>query len=196
MGINDIIKLVTKRINGGESLNDAAKLYDSAKALADAIDSHNRANEVDDMNTNPMIQALEDQFGKNSAKLLTIENYEKLKGLRFGGEYQVKSAHESMGNYTFMVQNLSRPSPQNEELFRLRRVPEVKGFRMYRLTLQNRRNFITLPIKIIQNPSLLLQEMYELTLKESNPIPPLQQSKSGMTQPLKDLHKKIQKKNG
>lgn len=162
MGIDDIIKLVTKRINGGESLNDAAKLYDSAKALADSIEKQNKVN--------PIIQGLEEQFDDNSAKLLTIQNYEKLKGLRFGGEYQVKSAHESMGNYTFMVQNLRRPSPQNEELFRLRRVPEVKGFRMYRLTLQNRRNFVTLPIKAIQNPALLLQEMYELTLKESNPF--------------------------
>jgi hypothetical protein len=117
-----------------------------------------------------MIQALEEQFGKNSAKLLTIQNYEKLKGLRFGGEFEVKLAHESMGNYTFIVQNLRRPSPQNEELFRLRRVPEVKDLRLYRLSLQNRRNFITLPRKIIENPALLLQEMYELTLKESNPF--------------------------
>jgi len=181
----EMLDEVSRRINGGGiQLSDKAKAYIKEKIG------------LKDMNTNPMIQALEEQFGENSAKLLTIQNYEKLKGLRFGGEYQVKSAHESMGNYTFMVQNLRRPSPQNEELFRLRRVPEVKGFRMYRLSLQNRRNFITLPIKIIQNPALLLQEMYELTLKESTPIPPLQQSKSFMTQPLKDLHKKIQKKNG
>ena len=158
MGINDIIKEVTKRINGGgKSLSDYAKAYDKAKQV------------IDNMNVNPMIQALEDQFGKNSAKLLTIQNYEKLKGLRFGGEYEVKSAHESMGNYTFIVQNLRRPSPQNEELFRLRRVPEVKDLKLYRLSLQNK-GFITLPRKIIQNPALLLQEMYELTLKESVPF--------------------------
>jgi hypothetical protein len=51
----------------------------------------------------------------------------------------------------------------NEELlYRLRREPEVKGFRMYKLSLQNRRNFVTLPLKAIQNPSHLLKEMYEL----------------------------------
>ncbi len=158
MGINDIITVLTKRINGGgKSLSDYAKAYDKAKQV------------VDNMNTNPMIQALEEQFGENSAKLLTIQNYEKLKGLRFGGEYQVKSAHESMGNYTFIVQNLRRPSQQNEELFRLRRVPEVKDLKLYRLSLQNK-GFITLPRMIIQNPALLLQEMYALVLGESNPF--------------------------
>ena len=158
MKIDDIINAVTKRINGGgKSLSDYAKLYDKAKQV------------VDDMNTNPMIQALEEQFGENSAKLLTIQNYEKLKGLRFGGEFEVKLAHESMGNYTFIVQNLRRPSPQNEELFRLRRVPEVKDLKLYRLSLQNKA-FITLPRMIIQNPALLLQEMYALTLGESNPF--------------------------
>ncbi len=158
MGINDIITVLTKRINGGgKSLSDYAKAYDKAKQV------------VDNMNTNPMIQALEEQFGENSAKLLTIQNYEKLKGLRFGGEYQVKSAYESMGNYTFMVENLRRPSPQNEELFRLRRVPEVKDLKLYRLSLQNK-GFITLPRMIIQNPALLLQEMYALVLGESNPF--------------------------
>ena len=149
---------VSRRINGGGiQLSDKAKAYIKEKIG------------VNDMNVNPMIQALEDQFGENSAKLLTIQNYEKLKGLRFGGEFEVKSAHESMGNYTFMVQNLRRPSPQNEELFRLRRVPEVKDLKLYRLSLQNK-SFITLPRMIIQNPALLLQEMYELTLKESNPF--------------------------
>ncbi len=158
MGINDIITVLTKRINGGgKSLSDYAKAYDKAKQV------------VDNMNTNPMIQALEEQFGENSAKLLTIQNYEKLKGLRFGGEYEVKSAHESMGNYTFIVQNLRRPSQQNEELFRLRRVPEVKDLKLYRLSLQNK-GFITLPRMIIQNPALLLQEMYALVLGESNPF--------------------------
>ena len=89
MGIDDIIKTVARRINGGgKSLSDYAKAYDKAKQV------------VDNMNTNPMIQALQDQFGENAAKLLTIENYGKLKGLRFGGEYKVHSAHESMGNYT------------------------------------------------------------------------------------------------
>jgi len=157
--VDDIIKEVARRINGGGiQLSDRAKEYIKEKIG------------LNDMNTNPMIQALEEQFGENSAKLLTIQNYEKLKGLRFGGEYQVKSAHESMGNYTFMVENLKRSFPQNEELFRLRRVPEVKDLRLYRLSLQNRRNFITLPRKIIENPALLLQEMYELTLKESNPF--------------------------
>ena len=159
MRVDDIIKEVARRINGGGiQLSDRAKEYIKEKIG------------LNDMNTNPMIQALEEQFGENSAKLLTIQNYEKLKGLRFGGEYQVKSAHESMGNYTFMVENLKRSFPQNEELFRLRRVPEVKDLRLYRLSLQNRRNFITLPRKIIENPALLLQEMYELTLKESNPF--------------------------
>ena len=158
MKIDDIINAVTKRVNGGGiQLSDRAKAYIKEKIG------------LKDMNVNPMIQALEDQFGENSAKLLTIQNYEKLKGLRFGGEYQVKSAHESMGNYTFMVQNLRRPSPQNEELFRLRRVPEVKDLKLYRLSLQNK-GFITLPRKIIQNPALLLQEMYALTLGESNPF--------------------------
>jgi hypothetical protein len=158
MGINDIVKEVTKRINGGgKSLSDYAKAYDKAKQV------------VDDMNVNPMIQALEEQFGENSAKLLTIRNYEKLKGLRFGGEFEVKSAHESMGNYTFIVQNLRRPSPQNEELFRLRRVPEVKDLKLYRLSLQNK-GFITLPRKIIQTPDLLLNEMFALVLEESVPF--------------------------
>jgi hypothetical protein len=170
MGIDDIIKLVTKRINGGESLNDAAKLYDSAKELQNQINEHNKAKSiVDTMNVNPIIEALNEQFGENSAKLLTIQNFEKLKGLRFGGEYEVKLAHESIGNYTFIVQNLRRPGPQNEELFRLRRVPEVKDLRLYRLTLQNK-DFTVLPRKIIETPALLLQEMYELTLKESNPF--------------------------
>jgi hypothetical protein len=154
----EMLDEVRRRINGGGiQLSDKAKAYIKEKIG------------VNDMNVNPMIQALEDQFGENSAKLLTIQNYEKLKGLRFGGEYQVKSAHESMGNYTFMVQNLRRPSPQNEELFRLRRVPEVKDLKLYRLSLQNK-SFITLPRKIIQNPALLLQEMYALTLGESNPF--------------------------
>jgi predicted chitinase len=157
--VDDIIKEVARRINGGGiQLSDRAKEYIKEKIG------------LNDMNTNPMIQALEEQFGENSAKLLTIQNYEKLKGLRFGGEYQVKSAHESMGNYTFMVENLKRSFPQNEELFRLRRVPEVKDLRLYRLSLQNRRNFITLPRKIIENPALLLQEMYALVLGESNPF--------------------------
>ena len=159
MRVDDIIKEVARRINGGGiQLSDRAKEYIKEKIG------------LNDMNTNPMIQALEEQFGENSAKLLTIQNYEKLKGLRFGGEYQVKSAHESMGNYTFMVENLKRSFPQNEELFRLRRVPEVKDLRLYRLSLQNRRNFITLPRKIIENPALLLQEMYALVLGESNPF--------------------------
>ena len=106
----DIIKAVAKRINGGGTpLSHMAKLWDAVKALTDEVNSHDRAKALTDaidkeiMNTNPMIQALEEQFGKNSAKLLTIENYEKLKGLRFGGEYKVHSAHESMGNYTFIV---------------------------------------------------------------------------------------------
>jgi hypothetical protein len=154
----EMLDEVSRRINGGGiQLSDRAKEYIKEKIG------------LNDMNTNPMIQALEEQFGENSAKLLTIQNYEKLKGLRFGGEYQVKSAHESMGNYTFMVQNLRRPSPQNEELFRLRRVPEVKDLKLYRLSLQNK-GFITLPRVIIQNPALLLQEMYALTLGESNPF--------------------------
>jgi hypothetical protein len=171
MKVSDIITEISKRINGGgKSLLDYSKLYDTAKELQNQINEHNKAKSiVDTMNVNPMIQALEEQFGENSAKLLTIQNYEKLKGLRFGGEYEVKSAYESMGNYTFMVQNLRRPSPQNEELFRLRRVPEVKDLKLYRLSLQNK-GFITLPRKIIQNPALLLREMYELTLKESNPF--------------------------
>jgi hypothetical protein len=46
MGVNDIIDEVRRRINGGESLNDAAKLYDSAKALVDAIDKHNNVNPI------------------------------------------------------------------------------------------------------------------------------------------------------
>jgi hypothetical protein len=163
MALSDIIKLVTKRINGGTSLNDAAKLYDSAQALSDAIDK-----EI--MNTNPMIQALEEQFGENAAKLLTIENYEKLKGLRFGGEYKVHSAHESMGNYTFMVESWVHPgTPNDSHLFRLRRVPEVKDLKLYRLTLDNKA-FVTLPRKIIESPSLLMKEMYELILAESLPF--------------------------
>jgi hypothetical protein len=51
----------------------------------------------------------------------------------------------------------------------LRRVPEVKDLKLYRLSLQNK-GFITLPRMIIQNPALLLQEMYALTLGESNPF--------------------------
>ena len=154
----EMLDEVSRRINGGGiQLSDRAKEYIKEKIG------------LNDMNTNPMIIALEEQFGENSAKLLTIQNYEKLKGLRFGGEFEVKSAHESMGNYTFMVQNLRRPSPQNEELFRLRRVPEVKDLKLYRLSLQNKA-FITLPRMIIQNPALLLQEMYALTLGESNPF--------------------------
>jgi len=164
MALSDIIKLVTKRINGGTSLNDAAKLYDSAQALSDAIDK-----EI--MNTNPMIQALEEQFGENAAKLLTIQNYEKLKGLRFGGEYKVHSAHESMGNYTFMVGSWVIPATANDlYLFRLRRVPEVKDLKLYRLTLDNKA-FVTLPRKIIESPSLLMKEMYELILAEATPLP-------------------------
>jgi hypothetical protein len=173
MALSDIIKLVTKRINGGGStpLSHMAKLWDAAKALSDEIDSHNKANEVDDMNTNPMIQALEEQFGENAAKLLTIENYEKLKGLRFGGEYTVHSAHESIGNYTFMVQSSTQPvSLNNAYLFRLRRVPEVKDLKLYRLTLDNKA-FVTLPRKIIESPSLLMKEMYELILAEATPLP-------------------------
>lgn len=171
MTLIDIIKTVSKRINGsGTPLSHMAKLLDAAKALSDEIDSHNKANEVDDMNTNPMIQALEEQFGENSAKLLTIQNYEKLKGLRFGGEYKVHSAHESMGNYTFMVESWVHPGTPNEShLFRLRRVPEVKDLKLYRLTLDNKA-FVTLPRKIIESPSLLMKEMYELILAESNPI--------------------------
>jgi hypothetical protein len=159
MGINDIITVLTKRINGGgKSLSDYAKLYDKAKQV------------VDNMNTNPIIQALEEQFGKNSAKLLTIENYDKLKGLRFGGEYKVHSAHESVGNYTFMVESWVHPgTPNDSYLFRLRRVPEVKDLKLYRLTLNNKA-FVTLPRKIIESPSLLMKEMYELILAESNPI--------------------------
>ncbi len=163
MKIDDIINTVTKRINGGGStLSHMAKLWDAAKALSD---------EVDNMNTNPMIQALQDQFGENAAKLLTIENYGKLKGLRFGGEYKVHSAHESMGNYTFMVESWVHPGTPNEShLFRLRRVPEVKDLKLYRLTLDNKA-FVTLPRKIIESPSLLMKEMYELILAESNPTP-------------------------
>ena len=154
----EMLDEVSRRINGGGiQLSDRAKAYIKEKIG------------LKDMNTNPMIQTLEEQFGENSAKLLTIQNYEKLKGLRFGGEFEVKLAHESMGNYTFIVQNLRRPSPQNEELFRLRRVPEVKDLKLYRLSLQNKA-FITLPRMIIQNPALLLQEMYALTLGESNPF--------------------------
>jgi hypothetical protein len=159
MKIDDIINAVARRINGGgKSLSDYAKAYDKAKQV------------VDDMNTNPIIQALEEQFGKNSAKLLTIENYDKLKGLRFGGEYKVHSAHESMGNYTFMVESWVHPgTPNDSYLFRLRRVPEVKDLKLYRLTLNNKA-FVTLPRKIIESPSLLMKEMYELILAESNPI--------------------------
>jgi hypothetical protein len=159
MTVDDIITVLTKRINGGgKSLSDYAKLYDKAKQV------------VDDMSVNPMIIALEQQFGKNSAKLLTIENYEKLKGLRFGGEYKVHSAHESMGNYTFIVESWVHPhNPNNSYHFRLRRVPEVKDLKLYRLTLQNKA-FVTLPRKIIESPSLLMKEMYELILAESNPI--------------------------
>jgi hypothetical protein len=164
MALSDIIKLVTKRINGGTSLNDAAKLYDSAQALSHAIDK-----EI--MNTNPMIQALQEQFGENAAKLLTIQNYEKLKGLRFGGEYKVHSANESMGNYTFMVERWAHPHNLNDSyLFRLRRVPEVKDLKLYRLTLDNKA-FVTLPRKIIESPSLLMKEMYELILAEATPLP-------------------------
>jgi len=173
MGIDDIIKTVAKRINGGgSSLSHMAKLYDAAKTLADAIDSHNKAKQVvNDMNTNPIIQALEEQFGENSAKLLTIQNYEKLKGLRFGGEYKVHSAHESYGNYTFIVESWVHPhNPNNSYHFRLRRVPEVKDLKLYRLTLQNKA-FVTLPRKIIESPSLLMKEMYELILAESTPLP-------------------------
>jgi hypothetical protein len=159
MTLSDIIKTVTQRINGGgKSLSDYAKAYDKAKQV------------VDNMNTNPIIQALEEQFGKNSAKLLTIENYDKLKGLRFGGQYKVHSAHESVGNYTFMVESWVHPgTPNDSHLFRLRRVPEVKDLKLYRLTLDNKA-FVTLPRKIIENPSLLMKEMYELILAESNPI--------------------------
>ena len=160
MGIDDIIKTLARRINGGgKSISDYAKAYDKAKQV------------VDNMNTNPMIQALQDQFGENAAKLLTIENYGKLKGLRFGGEYKVHSAHESMGNYTFMVESWVHPGTPNEShLFRLRRVPEVKDLKLYRLTLDNKA-FVTLPRKIIESPSLLMKEMYELILAESNPTP-------------------------
>jgi hypothetical protein len=159
MKIDDIINAVTKRINGGgKSLSDYAKAYDKAKQV------------VDNMNTNPIIQALEDQFGENSAKLLTIQNYDKLEGLRFGGEYQVYSANESIGNYTFMVESWVHPgTPNDSHLFRLRRVPEVKDLKLYRLTLDNKA-FVTLPRKIIESPSLLMKEMYELILAESNPI--------------------------
>jgi hypothetical protein len=161
----DIIKAVAKRINGGvPTLSHMAKIYNTAQALSDAIDK-----EI--MNTNPIIQALEEQFGENSAKLLTIQNYDKLKGLRFGGEYKVHSAHESYGNYTFMVQSSTQPvSLNNAYLFRLRRVPEVKDLKLYRLTLDNKA-FVTLPRKIIESPSLLMKEMYELILAESTPLP-------------------------
>jgi hypothetical protein len=160
MKIDDIINAVTRRINGGgKSLSDYAKAYDKAKQV------------VDNMNTNPIIHALEEQFGENSAKLLTIQNYEKLKGLRFGGEYKVHSAHESMGNYTFMVESWVHPgTPNDSYLFRLRRVPEVKDLKLYRLSLQYK-SFVTLPRKIIESPSLLMKEMYELILAESNPTP-------------------------
>jgi hypothetical protein len=162
MTVDEIIKTLSRRINGsGTPLSHMAKLWDAAKALSD---------EVDNMNTNPMIQALQDQFGENAAKLLTIQNYEKLKGLRFGGEYKVHSAHESMGNYTFMVESWVHPGTPNEShLFRLRRVPEVKDLKLYRLSLQYK-SFVTLPRKIIESPSLLMKEMYELILAESNPI--------------------------
>jgi hypothetical protein len=158
VGINDIIKEVARRINGGGiQLSDRAKEYIKEKIG------------LNDMNTNPMIQALEEQFGENSAKLLTIENYEKLKGLRFGGEYKVYSANESMGNYTFMVESWVHPgTPNDSHLFRLRRVPEIKDLKLYRLTLDNKA-FVTLPRKIIESPSLLMKEMYELILAESNP---------------------------
>jgi len=156
MIVDDIIKTLSRRINGG-----GTSLTDKARAFA---------KEIDDMNTNPMIQALQDQFGENAAKLLTIQNYEKLKGLRFGGEYKVHSAHESMGNYTFMVESWVHPgTPNDSHLFRLRRVPEVKDLKLYRLTLDNKA-FVTLPRKIIESPSLLMKEMYELILAESNPI--------------------------
>lgn len=160
MKIDDIINTVARRINGGgKSISDYAKAYDKAKQV------------VDNMNTNPMIQALQDQFGENAAKLLTIENYGKLKGLRFGGEYKVHSAHESMGNYTFMVESWVHPGTPNEShLFRLRRVPEVKDLKLYRLTLDNKA-FVTLPRKIIESPSLLMKEMYELILAEANTTP-------------------------
>jgi hypothetical protein len=167
MGVIDIISRLNKdmwgevarKINGGEiPLSDRAKAYINEKQA------------FGDMNTNPIIQALEEQFGKNSAKLLTIENYEKLKGLRFGGEYKVHSAHESIGNYTFMVERWVHPgTPNDSHLFRLRRVPEVKDLKLYRLTLNNKA-FVTLPRKIIESPSLLMKEMYELILAESNPI--------------------------
>lgn len=174
---DDIIKAVAKRINGGvPTLSHMAKLYDAVKTLSDEVNSHDRAKALTDaidkeiMNTNPMIQALQDQFGENAAKLLTIENYGKLKGLRFGGEYKVHSAHESMGNYTFMVESWVHPgTPNDSYLFRLRRVPEVKDLKLYRLTLDNKA-FVTLPRKIIESPSLLMKEMYELILAESNPI--------------------------
>lgn len=160
MKIDDIINTVAKRINGGGiQLSDRAKAYIKEKIG------------LNDMNTNPMIQALQDQFGENAAKLLTIENYGKLKGLRFGGEYKVHSAHESMGNYTFMVESWVHPGTPNEShLFRLRRVPEVKDLKLYRLTLDNKA-FVTLPRKIIESPSLLMKEMYELILAEANPTP-------------------------
>jgi hypothetical protein len=152
MGINDIIKVITKRINGGESLNDAAKLYDSAKALVETIDKQNKVN--------PIIQGLEEQFSKNEGKLLTIKNYIRISGLKVGEDgLKVFSVNETQGNYVIMVKDLV----SNEELlYRLRREPEVTGFRMYRLSLQNRRNFVTLPLRAIQNPSHLLKEMYEL----------------------------------
>lgn len=160
MTVDEIIKILSRRINGdGKSLSDYAKAYDKAKQV------------VDNMNTNPIIQALEEQFGENSAKLLTIQNYEKLKGLRFGGEYKVHSAHESIGNYTFVVESWVHPhNPNNSYHFRLRRVPEVKDLKLYRLTLQNKA-FVTLPRKIIESPSLLMKEMYELILAESTPLP-------------------------
>jgi hypothetical protein len=168
MGVIDIISRLNKdmwgevarKINGGEiPLSDRAKAYINEKQA------------FGDMNTNPIIQALEEQFGKNSAKLLTIENYDKLKGLRFGGEYTVHSAHESIGNYTFMVQSSTQPvSLNNAYLFRLRRVPEVKDLKLYRLTLDNKA-FVTLPRKIIESPSLLMKEMYELILAEATPLP-------------------------
>jgi hypothetical protein len=49
-------------------------------------------------------------------------------------------------------------------------VPEVKDLKLYRLTLQNKA-FVTLPRKIIESPSLLMKEMYELILAEATPLP-------------------------
>ena len=139
-------------MNSGESLNNTAKLYDSAKALVETIDKQNKVN--------PIIQGLEEQFGENRGKILTIKNYIRISGLKVGEDgLRVFSVNETQGNYVIMVKDLV----SNEELlYRLRREPEVTGFRMYRLSLQNRRNFVTLTLRAIQNPSHLLKEMYEL----------------------------------